>query len=127
CGDSIVLHPSPYHDHDALVLEQGAHLIMDRSGTPTRLTPAPDGGFSGPTRLVLAAGAVLRADGKSSLELLVRSELHLMPASKLLIVRKPGLLSGGHARLLAHAQAELPGKAKTLWKLRRKGRIVAVQ
>lgn len=127
CGDSIVLHTSPYHEHDALVLEQGSRLIVDRSSTPTRLTAAPDGGFSGPTRLVLAAGAVVRAEGKSALELLERSELHLMPGSKLLMDRRAKLLIGGHAHLVVHRQAELQGKWKTLRKLRRKGRIVDVQ
>ncbi|MCB0782538.1 MAG: hypothetical protein KDC03_23865, partial [Flavobacteriales bacterium] len=85
CADSIVLNDLQGPDGHSLVVAKGKRLLLDRSGTPTRIdSPDTVDGityWSDPTRLTLAPGVKMRLEDRAVLELRAGSELHLMPGS----------------------------------------------
>lgn len=125
CGDSIVLHTSPYHGRPALTLAESSRLIIDRSGTPTMLTRSGEGDwFNHPTRFVIVQGATLTGQRKCTLELRNRSEVHVLPGAKLLLHGKAKLLIDSGSMLVVHPQGRLEARPKMIRKLRKKGRVV---
>lgn len=131
CADSIVLHHPPHQGRPALVLEKGAELILDRSGTPTRLDgPDRAGGrtwYAAPTRLVMSPGARLTGEARSALTLRNGSELHVLPGARLELHRKARLTVEHDSRIVLHGSAEAKARPRALRKLRRQGRLVGAQ
>ncbi len=128
CGDSIVLHASPYHGQPALTLAAGGHLILDRSATPTRLDrPEQMDGrtwYSAPTHFSIVPGATMLASAKSTLELRHGSVLHLMNGARLELHAQSRLVIDAGSQLIVHGSGTLNAKPNVLRKLRKKGRIV---
>lgn len=125
CGDSIVLHPPPYHAKPALTLASGAKLTVDRSGTPTLLEHPSEGAwYTYPTRLVLAGGATCIGEANSTLELRGGSELYVMPGAKLLLHKKAKLIVDDGAYIVVRGNGEVQAKPSVLRKLKKKGRLI---
>ncbi|MBK7384523.1 MAG: hypothetical protein IPI81_14515 [Flavobacteriales bacterium] len=128
CADSIVLHPSSYHDRTALTIASGARLTLDRSRTPTQLQRV--GGtdnkpwYSAPTRFVIAGGATVVGERNCELELTNESVIHVMPGARLDLHTKAKVNVQSGSRIIVHAGGELNARAKVLRKLRKQGRVV---
>lgn len=127
CADSIVLPPLRGRDGHSLVLEPGRRLLLDRSGTPTRIDrPERANGvtwFSGATRLTVSEGASVLIRDRATLELVNGSELHLMSGSVVRFARKARLKLAADTRIVLHGDARLEGPTKLFKKHRKKGRI----
>lgn len=128
CADSIVLHPTPYHDRPALVIADGGHLIIDRSGTPTRLgEPERSNGrtwYSKPTKFVIDFGARVTGERKAKLELRNSSELHIKRGAALVLHDKAKLIVDDGCRIVLHDGAVLQARGRTVRSLRKNGRLV---
>ncbi len=128
CGDSIVLPPLRGHEGNALVLAPGRTLLLDRSGTPTRINmPETSSGnvwFNDPTSFTVSAGASVVIGERATLELRNGSTLHLMPGSRITMRAKSRLRVDDSSRLVLHGDSQLDAPAKCINKLRKKGRIV---
>ncbi|MCB0766729.1 MAG: hypothetical protein KDB95_05925 [Flavobacteriales bacterium] len=131
CADSIILPPLRGMDGHSLTVLSGNRLLLDRSRTPTRMSPADSsaGGpwFSDPTRLTIAAGASILVEDHATLELKNNSAVHLMPTSRLVLARKARLCLPEGSRIVVHGDARLEGRAKHFRKARRRGRIINAQ
>lgn len=127
CGDSIVLHSPPYHGQPALTIAKGVKLTLDRSGTPTLLSHPGEGPwYSSPTRFVITGGSTCIGEEKSALILRNGSELHVMSGAHLLLHNKAKLELEDRSFVVIHGNGELKAKPKVLKKLKKKGRILAV-
>ena len=131
CADSISLPPLRGVDGHSLTIASGHHLLLDRSRTPTRMSPADSsaGGpwFSGPTRFTVEASASVLVEDRATLELKHNSTIHLMPGSRLMLARKARLCIQEGSHIVVHGDARLDGRAKQFRKARRQGRIIAAQ
>jgi hypothetical protein len=131
CADSIVLHHPPHQGRPALLLDKGSELILDRSGTPTRLDrPERAGGrtwYASPTRLVISPGAHVTGAARSALTLRNGSELHVLPGARLELHRKARLTVERDSRIVLHGSAEAKARPRALRKLRKQGRLVTAQ
>jgi hypothetical protein len=130
CADSIVLHRPPYHDRKALVITNGSTLLLDRSATPTRMTDPEElrgtTWYSGPTRFTLSAGAHMQCQAGGTLKLTNGSVLHVMPGGTLELNERSKVLVDAGCLIVEHAHSTLLANARTLKKLRKKGRLVTV-
>ncbi|MCW5899909.1 MAG: hypothetical protein KIT10_11640 [Flavobacteriales bacterium] len=121
CADSIVLPPLRGYDGHALVLAPGRTLVLDRSGTPTRLDkPERAGGqlwYSKPTRFTVASGSRMWLKRGSTLELRNGSEVHLMPGS-LLKLEDKAAIKVRSGRVVLNGDARIDAPRKVLKRLR---------
>ena len=128
CADSIVVHAIKGYQGHALFIDPGQCLTLDRGRTPTRIVePDTVNGtfyFNEPTRMSVAAGASLQVSSGATLQVINGSELHLLPGSDLSLGNKSKLKIDAGSRIVVHGDAKLSGPAKTLGKIRKKGRIV---
>ncbi|HRO99733.1 MAG TPA: hypothetical protein PLN54_09900 [Flavobacteriales bacterium] len=130
CADSIVLHRPPYHGRKALEITGGSTLLLDRSGTPTRVSdPVQENGrtwYSSPTAFTVSGGAHLHCHAGGRLELANGSRLHVMPGGVLELDTKAKVAVAKGCRIVEHPGATITGPAKALRKLRKSGRLVTV-
>ena len=105
--------------------------MLDRSRTPTRMTPVDSTKgrpwYCEPTRMTVQTGASVLVEDNAALELDNNSTLHLMPGSRLVMARKAKLTVRNGCRIIQHSDAVLEGRAKHFRKARRSGRIVHAQ
>lgn len=131
CADSIVLPPLRGRDGHSLTITRGNRLMLDRSRTPTRMTPVDSTKgrpwYCEPTRMTVQTGASVLVEDNAALELDNNSTLHLMPGSRLVMARKAKLTVRNGCRIIQHSDAVLEGRAKHFRKARRSGRIVHAQ
>jgi hypothetical protein len=128
CADSIVLPPLRGKDGHSLTIATGATLRVDRSRTPTRMTePEVEKGiswFSDPTTFTVLSGAHIEVEAGARVELVEGSTLHLLPGSVLNMDKQAELRVEPGSRIIVHPTATLQGKACSLKKLRKKGRVI---
>lgn len=131
CADSIALPALRGGDGHSLTITRGNRLLLDRSLSPTRMTPVDTAGghlwFSMPTRMAAQPGASILVEDKATLELANNSILHLMPGSRLVLARQAKLKVNKGCRIILHPDATLEGRARITRKARRTGRIVSAQ
>lgn len=130
CADSIVLPPLRGADGRSLTLAKGVSMRIDRSRTPTRMEQQERLNgfvyFSGRTHFTISLGATMAVEAKASLVLENGSELHVLPGATLTLDPAAKLTIDGSSQLVVHGNAVFTMKAKTLRKLKKKGRVVVV-
>lgn len=128
CGDSIVLPRLESASGHSLVLAAGRTMLLDRSGTPTRMVAQGENKhatwFSPPTRFSILSGADVLLERKAVLELRNGSEVHVMPGATLTLGPKAALRIAQGCRVVLHDGGRLIGPENTLRKLRRKGLLL---
>ena len=132
CADSIVLPPLHGYNGTALTLAKGRTLLLDRSGTPTRMTQQGKKAdatywFSPPTKLTIAPETRVVLERRSKLQLANGSELHVMPGASVELERRAKLSVDPGSRIVLHGNAKLNAKPGVLKKLRRKGELLELQ
>lgn len=121
CADSIVLPPLHGRGGTGLTVERGARLLLDRSGTPTRVD-RPEEAFgrtwySGPTRFTVMPGAALLVRSGAALELVHGTELHVLPGATLRMEDGSSMRTDRSSRIVLHANAVLDLPAEMLRRL----------
>lgn len=129
-ADSIVLPPLRGREGRSLIVTQGRSVLIDRSLSPTRmaLQEVVKGRryFAPRTRFTISHGASAYFEPKSELRLGTGSILHVMPGAELNLDRSAKLTVDGSSRIIVHGDGRINAKAKTLRKLRKKGRMVRI-
>jgi hypothetical protein len=128
CADSLVLPPLRGADGRSLTLARGVRLTIDRSRTATRMEKQERLSgfeyFSGRTHFTISEGAIVAVEAKATVSLENGSELHVMPGATFTLDPTAKLSIDSSSKLVLHGNATFSAKAKTLKKLRKKGRIV---
>jgi len=128
CADSIVLPPLHGKDGYALTVARGGRLLLDRSGTPTRMAQQGEGPhgywFSKPTRFTITKGAKVLLERKAKLRLEDGSVLHVMPGAEVVLQRQAKLSVQAGSSIVLHGNAVLDAKPCLLRKLRKQGKLV---
>ena len=127
CGDSIVLPPLNGAQGRSLLLAPKAHLVLDRSLTPTRIdAPEADGArtwFSAPTRFVLLAGANMLVGERATLELRNASAMHILPGAVLELHPRSRVRMDRRSAIVLHPGGQLKAPAKVVRRLERQGML----
>lgn len=130
CADSIVLPPLRGQHDRSLSIAPGVQVLIDRSRTPTRMDLQEHAGgfayFSPRTRFTLAPGARVDVEARGELALVNGSVLHVMPGAELVVDPKASLTVDATSQVIMHGDARLEARAKTLKKLRKKGRLISL-
>jgi hypothetical protein len=130
CADSIVLPPLNGATVASLTIASRKRLLLDRSATPTRMTLQEEVHgqryFAPPTRFTIASGATLSLEANSTLQLDHGSVIHIMPGARLISDNKASIVIDNGSSIILHGNAEMQARARTLKKLRKKGRIQTV-
>lgn len=130
CADSIVLPRLESVSGHSLVVASKRRLLIDRSGTPTRMvaqgTEKGKTWFSPPTQFTILPGADVVLERKAVLDLRNGSEVHVMPGARITLGPKAKLRVAKGCRVVLHGTGELVGEGCSFRKLRKRGFVVNV-